>query len=87
MNSEWCVDFKGWFRTRDGRRIDPLTVTDNASRYLLEVRIFRPNHEEVRPVFERLFRDFGLFDAVRSDNGPPFGSSGAVGFRDCRYGC
>ena len=79
MNSEWCVDFKGWFRTRDGRRIDPLTVTDNASRYLLEVRILRPNHEEVRPVFERLFRDFGLPDAVRSDNGPPFGSSGAGG--------
>jgi transposase InsO family protein len=79
VNSEWCVDFKGWFRTRDGRRIDPLTVTDNASRYLLEVRILRPNHEEVRPVFERLFRDFGLPDAVRSDNGPPFGSSGAGG--------
>ena len=71
--------FQGWFRTRDGRRIDPLTVTDNASRYLLEVRILRPNHEEVRPVFERLFRDFGLPDAVRSDNGPPFGSSGAGG--------
>ena len=79
VNSEWCVDFKGWFRTRDGRRIDPLTVTDNASRDLLEVRILRPNHEEVRPVFERLFRDFGLLDVVRSDNGPPFGSSGAGG--------
>ena len=79
VNSEWCVDFKGWFRTRDGRRIDPLTVTDNASRYLLEILILRPNHEEVRPVFERLFRDFGLPDAVRSDNGPPFGSSGAGG--------
>ena len=87
VNSEWCVDFKGWFRTRDGRRIDPLTVTDNASRYLLEVRILRPNHEEVRPVFELLFRDFGLPDAVRSDNGPPFGSSARVGFRDCRFGC
>ena len=73
------MDLKGWFRTRDGRRIDPLTVTDNASGYLLEVRILRPNHEEVRSVIERLFRDFGLPDAVRSDNGPPFGSSGAGG--------
>ena len=54
-------------------------MTDNASGYLLEVRILRPNHEEVRPVFERLFRDFGLPDVVRSDNGPPFGSSGAGG--------
>jgi len=79
VNSEWCVDFKGWFRTRDGRRIDPLTVTDNESRYLLDVRIVRPNHEGVRPVFERLFQDFGLPDAVRSDNGAPFGSSGAGG--------
>src|SRR5271155_3593339 len=79
VNSEWCVDFKGWFRTRDGRRIDPLTATDHASRYLLEVRILRPNREEVRPVFERFFGAFGLPDAVRSDNGPPFGSSGAGG--------
>jgi len=79
VNSEWCVDFKGWFRTRDGRRIDPLTVTDNESRYLLDVRIVKPNHEEVRPVFERLFNDFGLPEAVRSDNGAPFGSPGAGG--------
>ena len=34
-NDVWCVDFKGWFRTGDGRRCDPLTVSDAYSRYLL----------------------------------------------------
>jgi len=79
VNSEWSVDFKGWFRTRDGQRIDPLTVTDNASRYLLGVQIVQPTHEEVKPCFECLFNDFGLPMAVRSDNGAPFGSVGAGG--------
>jgi len=79
VNSEWCVDFKGWFRTRDGQRIDPLTVTDNASRYLLEVRIVPQSHDGVKPVLERLFKEFGLPLAMRSDNGAPFGSQGAGG--------
>jgi len=79
VNSEWCVDFKGWFRTRDGQRVDPLTVTDNASRYLLGVQIVQPTHAQVKPAFERLFHAFGLPSAVRSDNGAPFGSVGAGG--------
>ena len=79
VNSEWCVDFKGWFRTREGQRVDPLTVTDNASRYLLGVRIVRPTHEEVKPDLERLFHEFGLPESMRSDNGTPFGSGGAGG--------
>ena len=41
-NEEWSIDFKGWFRTRDGTRCDPLTITDTASRYLIEVRIVEP---------------------------------------------
>jgi putative transposase len=79
LNGEWSVDFKGWFRTRSGLRIDPLTVTDNASRYILAIDIVRPTHEGVRPVFARLFGDFGLPLAMRSDNGAPFGSNGAGG--------
>ena len=79
VNSEWCMDFKGWFRTRDGERVDPLTVTDNASRYLLGIQIVRPTHEEVKPSIDRLFRDFGLPVSLRSDNGAPFGSVGAGG--------
>lgn len=78
-NEEWSIDFKGWFRTQDGARCDPLTVADTASRYLLETRIVAPTGAQVRRVLERNFAAFGLPLAIRSDNGSPFGSSGAGG--------
>jgi transposase InsO family protein len=78
-NDLWCIDFKGWFRTRDGRRCDPLTVTDAVSRYLLECRIMEPTTEAVRSACEQLFRAYGLPLRMRMDNGPPFASSGAAG--------
>lgn len=78
-NDEWCTDFKGWFRTRDQRRIDPLTISDGHTRFLIEVRIVPPTIEGVRPVFEAAFRAYGLPRVMRCDNGPPFGSPGAGG--------
>lgn len=78
-NEEWAIDFKGWFRTGNGRRCDPLTITDAASRYLIEVRIVEPSGTGVRGVLERVFAEVGLPAAIRSDNGAPFGSSGAGG--------
>jgi transposase InsO family protein len=78
-NDEWAADFKGWFRTRDNRRIDPLTVTDSHSRYLIEVRIVPPTIEGSQAVFAAAFRSHGLPDAIRCDNGSPFGSTGAGG--------
>jgi putative transposase len=79
-NDLWCADFKGWFRTRDGARCDPLTVMDAYSRNLLCCRaVPRTGHEGVRPVFEALFREYGLPLAIRSDNGPPFASTAAGG--------
>jgi len=78
-NDVWCIDFKGWFRTRDGQRCDPLTVSDAASRYLLECRIVPPTTEGVEPACERLMREQGLPLALRMDNGPPFASTGAAG--------
>lgn len=78
-NEEWAIDFKGWFRTHDGTRCDPLTVTDAVSRYLVEVRIVDPTWAGVRAVLERIFKDIGLPAAIRSDNGSPFGSTGAGG--------
>ena len=78
-NAEWAIDFKGWFRTADGARCDPLTVTDTASRYLLEVRIVDPTYAGVRGALERVFEACGLPGAIRSDNGSPFGSTGAGG--------
>jgi transposase InsO family protein len=79
-NDVWSVDFKGWFRTGDGRRCDPLTVKDAFSRYLLACRaVDLPDHEHVQPRLDVLFREFGLPFAMRSDNGPPFATIGAGG--------
>lgn len=78
-NDEWSMDFKGWFRTRNGERIDPLTVVDTASRYVLSVQIAPPTYAGVRAEMERLFGKVGLPLAIRSDNGQPFGSPGAGG--------
>lgn len=79
-NDVWCVDFKGWFRTADGARCDPLTISDAFSRYLLCCQgVAHPDHDHVRPAFEAAFCEFGLPKAIRSDNGPPFASTGAGG--------
>jgi transposase InsO family protein len=74
-----CIDFKGWFRTGDGQRCDPLTLSDAASRYLLVCEIMAPRAAEVAAACERLFRERGLPGALRMDNGPPFASTGAGG--------
>jgi transposase InsO family protein len=79
-NDTWSVDFKGWFRTGDGRRCDPLTLQDQASRYLIRlVAVERMDTERVWAVFDAAFRELGLPRAVRSDNGAPFASTGAGG--------
>jgi putative transposase len=78
-NDVWCADFKGWFRTGDGSRCDPLTVTDAYSRFLLDCRIVPPRGPEVQARFDRLFCQYGLPRAIRTDNGPPFASAGAGG--------
>jgi transposase InsO family protein len=79
-NAVWCVDFKGWFRTRDGEKCYPLTLIDAYSRYLLRCEVLaEPNGREVEYVFDSAFREFGLPAAIRSDNGPPFASTGAGG--------
>lgn len=78
-NDEWSTDFKGWFRTQDQRRIDPLTITDSHSRFLIDVRIAPPKIEAVKPVFAAAFHAYGLPLSIRCDNGAPFGSTGAGG--------
>ncbi|HLY52148.1 MAG TPA: IS481 family transposase [Steroidobacteraceae bacterium] len=79
-NAVWCVDFKGWFRTGDGRRCDPLTLSDAMSRYLLCCQALeRTDHAHVRQACEAVFCEFGLPLAIRSDNGPPFAATGAGG--------
>ena len=74
-NDIWCVDFKGWFRTGDGERCDPLTISDAHSRYLLGCRSMRETgFGAVQPAMEKDFREYGLPWAIRTDNGPPFAS-------------
>ena len=79
-NRVWCADFKGWFRTADGERIDPLTITDACSRYLLRCqRVEKMDYERVRAIFEAAFRECGLPGAIRTDNGAPFASRAVAG--------
>lgn len=75
-NRVWSADFKGWFRTGDGTRCDPLTISDNHSRYLLRCQAVRhSDHDSVQPVFEAVFREYGLPEAIRTDNGTPFATT------------
>jgi putative transposase len=73
-NEVWTVDFKGWWRSH-GQRCEPLTVRDEHSRYVLELRAMdNARTESVRESFERIFERVGLPQAIRSDNGSPFAS-------------
>ena len=79
-NRVWCADFKGWFRTGDGQRIDPLTISDAYSRYLLRCQaVSKTDTPRVQAVFEAAFREYGLPQAIRTDNGAPFASSALAG--------
>jgi len=79
-NRLWCADFKGWFRTGDGRRIDPLTITDAHSRYLLKCQaVEKTDTTRVQAIFEAAFREYGLPQAIRTDNGAPFATSAIAG--------
>jgi len=75
-NEVWTVDFKGWWHAKDGGRVDPLTVRDEYSRMILEMKcVDNSRTSTVRACFEELFERHGLPQAIRSDNGTPFASS------------
>ena len=77
-NDVWTVDFKGWWRTRDGRRFEPLTVRDAFSRYVLCLEMLGSSRADiVKPAFERLFESCGLPRVIRVDNGSPFACTSA----------
>jgi len=78
-NDLWCADFKGEFKLGNGRYCYPLTVTDHASRFLLLCEAFESTREDpVVTAFAQLFRERGLPQAIRSDNGVPFASPNAL---------
>ena len=78
-NELWCADYKGEFQLGDRRYCYPLTITDQHSRYLLACESLDSTKEVgAFPVFERVFREFGLPAAIRTDNGSPFSSPHAL---------
>lgn len=79
-NDIWSADFKGWFRTLDGIRCDPLTISDVHSRYLFRCQaVAAADTMHSKPVFAAAFREYGLPLRMRTDNGAPFGSNGDSG--------
>ena len=79
-NCVWCADFKGWFRTRDGRRCDPFTLSDAFSRFLLRCQIVpHPDRHWVQGICDAAFREYGMPLAIRTDNGPPFATTALGG--------
>ena len=78
-NALWTVDFKGWWRGGSGRRVEPLTVRDAYSRFVLEMHaVENAKTQTVGRRFEKLFETHGLPEAIRTDNGTPFACSHAL---------
>jgi putative transposase len=78
-NDLWCADYKGEFMLADKRYCYPLTITDFATRYLLGCEALSSTQESYAfSVFERVFKEFGLPKAIRTDNGVPFASPHAL---------
>jgi putative transposase len=78
-NRLWCADYKGQFLLGNQRYCYPLTITDFSSRYLLACEAQSSTRERYAfAVFERAFQDFGLPEAIRTDNGVPFASAHAL---------
>jgi transposase InsO family protein len=78
-NDIWTTDYKGEFKTLDGRYCYPLTVADGFSRFLLGIQsLLSPCYEATKYHFTRLFQEYGLPQVIRSDNGAPFAST-AIG--------
>jgi len=79
-NQVWGVDYKGQFKLGNGKLCYPLTITDSHSRYLLRCQALSGTcHDDAKSWMEQTFREYGLPDAIRSDNGTPFASIAAGG--------
>jgi transposase InsO family protein len=79
-NRVWCTDFKGWFCTQDGQRIDPLTISDAHSRYLLRCQaVEKTDTPRVQAIFAAAFGEHGMPETIRSDNGSPFAARAVNG--------
>jgi transposase InsO family protein len=76
-NDVWCADFKGWFLTKDKSKVEPFTVTDGFSRFIIRCDHFeRKRFEDVWKSLSSAFHEYGLPQRIRTDNGPPFATTG-----------
>jgi putative transposase len=72
-NQVWSADFKGQFRLKNEKYCYPLTMTDNYSRFLFLCEgLDSPNCNDAMRCYEKVFREYGLPDSIRTDNGQPF---------------
>lgn len=79
-NELWCADFKGQFKMGNQKYCYPLTITDQHSRYLLGCEAFENAKEKgAIECFKRVFQEYGLPDAIRTDNGVPFAARSLFG--------
>ena len=79
-NDEWTADFKGWWKTRGGVRVEPLTIRDAFSRFVFATTLVESTTlAAVRREFQRLFEEHGLPKRIRVDNGQPFASTTSRG--------
>lgn len=72
-NHIWTVDFKGWWYSPTKEKINPLTVRDDYSKYIFTIKaLTKGDTASVQAEFDGLFKQYGLPEIIRSDNGPPF---------------
>lgn len=77
-NDTWMGDFKGWFLTQNGEKCEPFTITDGQSRYVIRcLHLNKKTALNVWQILESAFLEYGLPNRFRTDNGSPFGSTGA----------
>jgi len=75
-NEVWTVDFKGWWYTKNREKVNPLTIRDEYSKFILAIDVVEKGDKAtVKQVFQRVFKQYGLPQCIRSDNGPPFASA------------
>ena len=75
-NETWCADFKGWWRTKDGKKCEPFTVSDAHSRFLLSCEpTKKKDFDSIWKILVEVFQEYGMPDRFRTDNGSPFATN------------
>ena len=78
-NQIQSADFKGKFRMGNREYCNPLTIADSKTRYLFAIQALeRPDTEHCKPIFDKVFREYGLPEYLHTDNGAPFGNANSL---------